>query len=163
MNGSSSAELLALCDQLRDVELVDLGVAIDDQEGTLFSLRNLIAGQLISHHRFVDGQALVKLVAPQVLRKAREEKLALAAEKLARKADAKAAEEKKRLERLEKGRQAPSDMFRTADYSAWDEAGIPTLDKEGVEVAKSKLKKLKKDYDLQSKLHTAFKEWQAEC
>lgn len=27
-------EVLALCDQLRDVDLVELGVALDDQEGT---------------------------------------------------------------------------------------------------------------------------------
>lgn len=33
MNGASAAELLALSDQLRDTELVDLGVAVDDQEG----------------------------------------------------------------------------------------------------------------------------------
>lgn len=39
--GEQSAEalkqILALCDKLRDVELVPLGVALDDQEGALLS------------------------------------------------------------------------------------------------------------------------------
>lgn len=34
MNGASPAELLALSDELRDIDLVDLGVAVDDQEGS---------------------------------------------------------------------------------------------------------------------------------
>lgn len=37
--GASAADILKLCDQLRDVDMVDLGVALDDQEGTLLSLR----------------------------------------------------------------------------------------------------------------------------
>lgn len=31
---AQSKEILALCDKLRDVDLVPLGVALDDQEGT---------------------------------------------------------------------------------------------------------------------------------
>lgn len=108
-----------------------------------------------------DGKALVKLVAPEVLRQAREEKLAMAAEKLARKAEAKAIEEAKRIERLQKGSLSPFDMFKTVEYSAWDEQGLPTIDKEGVEVAKSKSKKLKKEWDGQNKLWIAYKQWQS--
>jgi cysteinyl-tRNA synthetase len=33
LKGASSKEILELCDRLRDNELVDLGVALDDQEG----------------------------------------------------------------------------------------------------------------------------------
>lgn len=62
-----------------------------------------------------------------------------------------AAKEAQRLEKIEKGRLAPKEMFQTAEYSAWDDQGIPTLDKEGVAVAKSKLKKLAKEYDVQIK------------
>jgi cysteinyl-tRNA synthetase len=62
-----------------------------------------------------------------------------------------AAKEAQRLEKIEKGRLAPSEMFKTAEYSAWDDKGIPTLDKEGVAVAKSKSKKLAKEYDVQTK------------
>lgn len=33
LKGANSKEILELCDRLRDNELVDLGVALDDQEG----------------------------------------------------------------------------------------------------------------------------------
>lgn len=33
MSGAASSEILALTDKLRDHDLVDLGVALDDQEG----------------------------------------------------------------------------------------------------------------------------------
>lgn len=35
MSGAPSSEILALTDRLRDIEMVDLGVALDDQEGQL--------------------------------------------------------------------------------------------------------------------------------
>ncbi|GAA5905335.1 hypothetical protein JCM5296_001443 [Sporobolomyces johnsonii] len=136
MEGAPSSDILALTDRLRDSDLVDLGVALDDQE---------------------DGRAMVKLVPPEVLRQARDAKAAAAREKLERKAAAAAAAEQKRLERLEKGRLAPGDMFRAADeYSEWDEHGVPTKDKEGVELPKSRVKKLKKEWDQQKKLHDEF-------
>lgn len=37
MSGAASSEILALSDRLRDEDLVDLGVALDDQEGALHS------------------------------------------------------------------------------------------------------------------------------
>ncbi len=53
-------------------------------------------------------------------------------------------------------------MFKkNPDYSAWDEQGLPTLDKEGVEVAKSKKKKLQKEWDGQKKLFDAYNEYLA--
>lgn len=110
----------------------------------------------------IDGQARVKFVAPEILRQARDEKEKVAADKLARRAEAKAAEDNKRLEKLEKGKLSPSDMFKkNPDYSAWDEQGLPTLDKEGVEVAKSKKKKLQKEWDGQKKLFDAYNEYLA--
>ena len=36
MAGASAKELLALTDSFRDVECVDLGIALDDQEGKQF-------------------------------------------------------------------------------------------------------------------------------
>lgn len=129
------SEILALCDQLRDQQMVDLGVALDDQE---------------------DGHALVKLVPAEQLRAARDEKAAAARDKADKKAASQAAAEKKRREKLEKGRTPPSQLYRTEEYSKWDEEGLPTHDAKGEEVTKSKLKKLKKDFDLQQKLHEAF-------
>lgn len=105
---------------------------------------------------YSDGQARVKFVAPEILRQARDEKERAAAEKLARRSEAKAAEEAKRLEKLEKAKVSPLEMFRgKSEYTAWDGEGIPTMDSEGVEIAKSKRKKLQKEWDSQKKLNDA--------
>lgn len=98
-----------------------------------------------------DGRALFKLMPPETLRQARDDKLAAVQEKAARKAATAAAAEAKRLERLEKGRTPPSKLFATDEFSAWDEQGVPTLDKEGVELPKSRRKKLQKEWDGQKK------------
>ena len=46
----------------------------------------------------------------------------------------------------------PVDLFRAGgEYSKWDEAGLPTHDQDDVPVAKSKLKKLKKEQEVQEK------------
>ncbi|GAA5982819.1 hypothetical protein JCM11641_004635 [Rhodosporidiobolus odoratus] len=140
MSGAPASEILALSDKLRDIDLVDLGVALDDQD---------------------DGKAMVKLVPPSVLREARDAKAAAVAERAARKAATAAAAETKRLERLEKGRLAPQEMFRTEEYSEWDADGVPVKDKEGVELPKSRGKKLKKEWDGQKKLHDEFLKEQA--
>lgn len=107
----------------------------------------------IGHMTFsrTDGRAMVKLVPAAQLRAARDAKAALAAEKASRKAAAAAAAEQKRLERLEKGRVAPEDMFRTDEFSEWDDAGLPTKDREGNEVNKSRSKKLAKEFAAQKK------------
>ncbi|GAA5841955.1 hypothetical protein JCM5353_004220 [Sporobolomyces roseus] len=142
MSGAPSSEILALTDRLRDVEMVDLGVALDDQD---------------------DGKAMVKLVPSETLRATRDAKAALAKEKADRKAASAAAAEQKRLERLEKGRLSPSEMFKpptSQEFSEWDEAGLPLKDKEGVEIAKSRGKKLKKEWDMQKKLHDEFRKEQ---
>lgn len=153
MAGASAQELLALTDSFRDVECVDLGIALDDQEGEAKRFQKSSK----TDYFVVDGQALVKLVAPATLIRIRDEKIAAALEKSNRKAAQAAAEEVKRLEKLAKGKLSPSEMFKVdAEYTAWDAEGLPTHDKEGVEVAKSKLKKLKKEFDVQGKLHSAW-------
>ena len=52
-------------------------------------------------------------------------------------------------------------MFRTAEYTEWDADGMPTKDAEGKEVAKSKRKKLVKEWERQKKLHEEWKAKQA--
>jgi len=142
-NGEGAVkEILALCDQLRDTDLVPLGVALDDQE---------------------DGKALVKLVDPAQLLKAREEKRAMAEVKAAKKAATVEAERVKRLQRLEKGRTPPSQMFRPphgTEYGSWDDAGMPLTDGEGKPLSKNAVKKLQKEYAAQAKAHEEFLEWQ---
>ncbi|CAO3702291.1 unnamed protein product [Rhizopus stolonifer] len=129
-------EFLKLCDSLRDNQLVDLGVTLDDQE---------------------DGTALVKLVSREELIQQREKKLAIAAEKEAKKAAAAAERERKRLEKLEKGKLVPQEMFKQSEeFSQFDEQGIPTHTKDGAEVAKSRKKKLMKEYETQRKLHEEY-------
>jgi len=133
-------DILALCDKLRDEELIPLGVALDDQE---------------------DGKALLKLAPPAELMKARDEKRAVAEAKQAKKEAAKEAERLKRLERLEKGRLSPQEMFKPphvkeGEYGSWDESGVPLTDKDGKELSKNLKKKLLKDYETQKKLHAEF-------
>ena len=59
----------------------------------------------------------------------------------------------KRAERAAQAAVDPAVMFRsmTDKYSAWDEIGIPTVDAAGEPIAKSQLKKLKKQYEAQRK------------
>lgn len=133
MKGAPASEILALSDDLRDVDLIELGVSLDDQD---------------------DGRALVKLVDPAVLRAARDAKLQAAADKAAKKAASAAAAEAKRLEKLEKGRLPPGELFRGergAEYGAWDEQGLPTKNKEGEELPKSRVKKNLKEWEAQKK------------
>jgi len=138
-DGAQSSEILALCDTLRDQEMVDLGVALDDQD---------------------DGKALVKLIPAEQLRAARDEKAAIAQEKADKRAANQAAADAKRREKLEKGRTPPQELFKTGqyaqEYSKWDEAGLPTHDAKGEEITKNALKKLKKMWDQQQVLHNAF-------
>lgn len=142
-NETSLKDILALSDKLRDVDLVPLGVALDDQE---------------------DGKALVKLVSPADLVKAREEKRLQVEAKAAKKAASVEAERQKRLQKIEKGRVSPKDMFKPPNvpegtYGSWNEDGIPLTDGEGKELSKNQGKKVQKDWATQVKLHEDFLAW----
>lgn len=123
-------EILGLCDRLRDIDLFDLGIYLEDRE-------NL--------------PALVRPVTKELLQ-LREEKAA----KLRQKQLEKEKREKEAREKAEKGRLSHLDMFRTNEYSAWDDGGVPTHDAAGEEITKSRAKKLKKDWERQKKLHEAW-------
>ena len=114
-----------------------------------------------------DGKALLKLVSPAELIKARDEKQALLAAKAAKKAAAQEAERQKQLQKIEKGRIAPEEMFRPphvpeGTYSSWNESGIPLTDGEGKELTKSHSKKVQSRWAAQKKLHNEFLQWQQE-
>lgn len=126
---------LALCDFVRDTTLWDLAIYLEDREAPLPALVRPLTGSL---------------------RAERSSREALAALKLQKAAAAKEAKEKEERERLEKGKLSHLEMFRTSEYSAWDEEGLPTKDKEGVEIAKSRSKKLRKEWERQKKLHEAW-------
>ncbi|EFI28187.1 cysteinyl-tRNA synthetase [Coprinopsis cinerea okayama7 len=128
-------ELLQLCDSLRDDQLLHLGVSLEDRDSS------------------IGEPALIKFGDPAELLAAREAKVQAQLEKEAKKAAAKAEAERLEREKAEKARVRPQDMFRTEEYSEWDEDGLPTKDAQGEEVTKSKKKTLKKAWDKQKKLY----------
>eukprot|EP00392_Amoebophrya_sp_AT5.2_P009124 g9152.t1 len=71
-------------------------------------------------------------------------------------------EQERQKQEKEKLRKIPAgEYFKTWPefhglYSAFDEKGLPTHDKEGAELTKSAKKKLQKDWDKQDKLHKAY-------
>ncbi|KAI8924349.1 tRNA synthetases class I (C) catalytic domain-containing protein [Entophlyctis helioformis] len=138
-NKADLKEFLKLSDQLRDEDLVELGVSLEDQDG---------------------GKALVKLVDRDTLIRQRQDKAAKEAERQREKEERQRALLQKKLERLEKGRMPPSEMFKTgeaaAEFSAWDAEGIPTKDKDGADLAKSRRKKVEKEHAAQKKIHDEF-------
>jgi cysteinyl-tRNA synthetase len=124
--------LLELCDQLRDTHLWNLGIYLEDRDPPL--------------------PALVRPV-DRFLRNTRAAREAAAAEKAEarRKREAEEAEKKRQL--AEKAKVSHRDMFRTGEFSEWDGDGIPVKDAEGKEVAKSRRKKLVKEWERQKALH----------
>lgn len=131
--------ILALSDRIRDFDLTNLGVYLDDRP---------------------DEPSLIKFIPTSELIAAREEKAAQAAAKAQAKEEARLARERAEAERLEKAKVKPEEMYKTGEaaekYSEWDGEGMPTKLKDGNEVPKSQLKKLKKDHDKQKK---AYGEW----
>ena len=129
-----SRSALALCDRMRDSDLWSRGIYLEDRD---------------------DKPALIRPVTRE-LKVQREEK----EEKERQKAKAKANRESEAAVRAEKGRLSHSEMFKTGEYAEefgeWDEEGMPTKDKEGKELAKSRSKKLRKDWERQKKLHEAW-------
>lgn len=123
-------EILTLCDRVRDIDLFDVGIYLEDRD---------------------NQPALVRPVTRELIQ-ARQEKAARAQQKLAEKAN----KEKEALQRLEKGKLSHLEMFRTNEYSAWDDEGLPTRDAAGEEINKTRGKKLRKDWERQKKLHEAW-------
>ncbi|KAJ5182883.1 hypothetical protein N7492_000499 [Penicillium capsulatum] len=127
---SLSKDILALCDRVRDIDLFDIGIYLEDRD-------NL--------------PALVRPVTQEMLQ-AREEKAARARQKQLDKQ----AREEEALKKLEKGKLSHLDMFRTNEFSAWDDEGIPTRDAAGEEITKGRSKKLRKDWERQKKAHETW-------
>ncbi|KAI5298235.1 hypothetical protein KEM56_004222 [Ascosphaera pollenicola] len=123
-------DILSLCDRLRDTDLFDLGIYLEDRD---------------------NQPALVRPVTRDLIQ-AREEKEERARQKQREKEE----REKEALKKAEKGKMSHMEMFKTKEYSEWDADGLPTKDAEGNELTKSKAKKLKKDWDRQKKLHEAW-------
>jgi cysteinyl-tRNA synthetase len=115
--------------------------------------------------RVTDGNALVKIVDPVELLRAREEKRAQAATKAAKKASAVEAEKQKKLEKILKGKVSPGEMFKPPNvpdgaYGSWNEDGLPLTDGASKELSKNQVKKTVKEWTLQKKLHEEYLEWE---
>ncbi|KAL9598633.1 MAG: hypothetical protein Q9219_004378 [cf. Caloplaca sp. 3 TL-2023] len=126
-----SKDILQLCDRIRDVELWNLGIYLEDRPD--------------------DQPALIRPVTKE-LRTAKAEHEA----KEEQRKKAKEEREKEAAAKADRGKLSHLDMFRTAEYSAWDEEGLPLKDTAGEEITKSKSKKLRKDWERQKKLHEAW-------
>ena len=122
--------ILSLCDRIRDVYLWSTGVYLEDRDGE---------------------PALIRPVTRE-LRAARTEK----EDRERQKQKAREEREKQAAEKADKGRLSHLDMFRTNEYSAWNEGGVPTKDKHGADITKSREKKLRKEWTAQKKLHEAW-------
>ena len=113
----------------------------------------------------IDGKALVKIVDPVELIRAREEKRAQATAKAAKKEAAVEAEKQKKLEKILKGKLSPGEMFKPPNvpdgaYGSWNEDGLPLTDGAGKELSKNQVKKTVKEWTLQKKLHEEYLEWE---
>jgi cysteinyl-tRNA synthetase len=128
-------DLLALCDQLRDTHLWKLGIYLEDRDPPIPALVRPLDRSLVT---------------------AREERESIAAAKQAAKEKRQAEEAEKQRQLAEKSKLSHLEMFKTAEYSAWDADGLPTKDAQGEEVAKAKRKKLVKEWERQKKLHEAW-------
>ena len=137
-NAVISERLLLLCDRVRDHNLANLGVVLED--------RDLAKGE----------PARIRFVSAEELKTAGEEKEHHAAEKEREKEEARLKKEEKDRKREELAKVSHWELFKTGDYSEWDEQGIPTRDKEGVEITKSGRKTLVKGWERQKKLHEAW-------
>jgi cysteinyl-tRNA synthetase len=125
-----SIELLKLCDHIRDVDLFDLGIYLEDQE---------------------NGPAMVRPVTKELI-DLRQRQAEQSLEKQRRREE----RERKALEKAARGKLSPSEMFRTSEFSAWDENGLPTKDSSGNDITKNRSKKLRKDWEIQRRLHEAW-------
>ena len=130
-----SKDVLNLCDRIRNVDLWDNDVYLEDREG--------------------NKPALIRPVTRE-LRATKEQEQA----RERKKREDKGKREREAAVKAEKGRLSHKEVFRTPEFSAWDDEGLPTKDKQGEEITKSKKKKLQKDWERQKKLHEAWTEAQ---
>lgn len=123
-------QLLSLCDRVRDVNLFDLGVYLEDRENKPALVRP-VTRELIETRQRQNEQHLRNLQLKEEQRQREHEK-------------------------SEKAKMSPYEMFKTDEFSSWDEDGVPTKDSSGEDIAKSRYKKLRKDWERQKKLHETW-------
>lgn len=136
-------DLLALCDQLRDVHLWNLGIYLED--------------------RLSPQPALVRPLDKSLIQ-ARAERESAAAAKTKAKLEQKVREAEREKDLRERAKMDPAIMFKTSEeYSEWDESGIPIVDAAGTVVSKNKRKKLMKEWEKQKEIHDKWLATQREA
>lgn len=136
---ASSTEFLKLTDRVRDNDILDLNVSIDDRSDQASLVKFLTNDEKEEYKK-------------QIMEKDQRQK-----EKEAKKKEQARLREAKEAERRLKAQLSPNEMFRNSElYSVWDEEGLPLKDKDGVDITKSMLKKLKKQWEQQKKLHEEY-------
>ena len=128
--------ILETCDELRDEILPTVGVRLEDRPGGTRWNRE-------------DPELMMKEIAEK---KAKENEVKMF--KLEKKITAK----EKELEKVKSSMTKPIDLFRTDEFKAWDEAGVPTMLANGDPVSGGQLKKKKKAIDKQAKVRDALME-----
>lgn len=136
--------LLETCDEIRDKDLIELNISLDDRSDN--------QGALI---KFLNNGEKLELLRQQ------EEKQKLVEAKLAKKLQQLKLKEQENLIKIEKSKVSPFEMFKINEYkdlySEWDdETGLPVKLTNGEEVTKSAKKKLVKLYEQQKKLHDEY-------
>ena len=128
---------LELCDKLRDVKLWSKHIYLEDaaEEGEPALVRPLDEG-------------LILVRAEQEKRQQ---------EKGAAKAKREQEAAKKEAEKEAKSRVDPRQMFKTEEFSEWDDDGVPTKDAKGEPLAKNQSKKMRKQWEAQKKAHEEFR------
>lgn len=124
--------MLDICDEVRDTELIKLGVRIEDKG---------------------DGTSLWKREEPAVLRRELQEKRDAEAAKKAAKAKKKIVALEKAIKLAEGNKASPLEQFKTEKFSAWGDDGIPTKTADGEDVKKSQTKKMSKQMAKSKKNH----------
>ncbi|KIW96864.1 cysteine-tRNA ligase [Cladophialophora bantiana CBS 173.52] len=126
-------QILALCDRVRDIDLWQLDIYLEDRE---------------------NAPALVRPVT-EGLKAARREK----EDKARQKEEARKQREREAQEKLQKAKLDPREMFKPphqTEYSAWDDDGVPTTARNGTPLTASRVKKLKKEWEAQRKAHEKY-------
>ncbi|KAF0686810.1 Aste57867_21407 [Aphanomyces stellatus] len=128
--------LMTLCDSVRDTKLPHAGVRLEDRTGGKSVWKLADKDELLKEIRQKEDEKAAKEVAKQ-------QRLAEEARKLA--------------EERERAQIHPSDLFKSsAEYGAFNEAGLPTHMANGEPVAKSLSKKLAKEQDKHQKLYDKY-------
>jgi cysteinyl-tRNA synthetase len=126
-------EYLKVCDDFRNDKMVNLGVRLEDtQEGSVWKL--------------VDAQELKEEIEKKAQEADQKKKDKLASTLAARKKD---------LDAIKKKLMPPLTVFddEKDQYSKFSPEGLPTHDKDGVELAKGALKKVQTKFNKQQKAY----------